>query len=64
MSGPTHDTISLPTSDFASFAAVLAAARDVGGNTVIAAPSGDTLTLDNVTTTALAGAAADFSVHG
>jgi hypothetical protein len=61
-SGATHDTISLPTSEFANFAAVLSGAQNSGGNVAITAPTtGDTLTLDNMTTSALA--QADFTFH-
>jgi hypothetical protein len=62
-SGSTHDTISLSTSEFADFAAVLSSAQNVGANTVITAPTGDTLTLDNMTTAALAANQGDFTFH-
>jgi hypothetical protein len=62
-SGATADTISLSTSEFANFAAVLSGAQNVGANVVITAPTGDTLTLSNLTTTTLAGLSADFTFH-
>jgi hypothetical protein len=63
LTGATHDTISLSTSEFANFAAVLSGAQNVGANVVITAPTGDTLTLDNMTTTALAANPGDFTFH-
>jgi hypothetical protein len=63
LTGATHDTISLSTSEFANFAAVLAGAQNVGANTVITATNGDTLTLANMTTTALAANPGDFTFH-
>ena len=58
------DTISLPVSEFANFAALQAAATNSGGNLLIAAPDGDRLTLVGMDTTTLAGMAANFSFHG
>jgi hypothetical protein len=63
MSGATHDTIALSTSEFANFAAVLSGAQNVGANTVITAPTGDTLTLANMTTSTLAANPGDFTFH-
>ena len=57
-----HDTISLPKSEFASFAAVLHDATYANGNATITAGN-DTLTLDNLTKTQLAAAQADFTFH-
>jgi hypothetical protein len=62
-SGATHDTISLSTSEFANFAAVTAAATNVGSNVVINAADGDMLTLANLNTSTLAGLSADFTFH-
>ena len=66
-SGASHDTISLSTTDFANFSAVLhdATASGTGGaNTTIASTAtGDALTFVGVTPTALAGLAADFAFH-
>jgi autotransporter-associated beta strand protein len=62
-SGATHDTISLSTSEFANFAAVTAAATNVGSNVVINAADGDTLTLAGLNTTTLAALSADFTFH-
>src|SRR5262249_36580912 len=61
--GALHDVISLPTSDFADFAAVLSAATNVGSNVLITAKNGDTLTLTGLNTAALAGLSADFTFH-
>jgi autotransporter passenger strand-loop-strand repeat protein/uncharacterized repeat protein (TIGR03803 family) len=63
LTGSNHDTISLSTSEFANFAAVLSGAQNVGANTVITATNGDTLTLANMTTSALAANQADFTFH-
>jgi T5SS/PEP-CTERM-associated repeat protein len=62
-SGATHDTISLSTSEFANFAAVLGGAQNVGANVVITATDGDTLTLDNVSTAMLNANPGDFTFH-
>jgi hypothetical protein len=62
-SGAGHDTISLSRADFASFDAVLSAATNSAGGVLIAAPHGQTLTLDGLDTAALAGLAADFTFH-
>jgi hypothetical protein len=61
--GAGHDVISLPTTDFRSFTAVLGAASNAGRNVVIAAQGGDKLTLDNLSVSALRGLAADFRFH-
>jgi serralysin len=62
-SGSTQDTISLSTSEFANFAAVLSDAQNVGANTVITATNGDTLTLSNLDTSTLATLSTDFTFH-
>jgi hypothetical protein len=62
-SGATHDTISLSTSEFANFAAVLSGAQNVGVNTVITATNGDTLMLATLNTSTLATLSADFTFH-
>jgi ELWxxDGT repeat protein len=58
------DTISMPTAEFANFNALLGAAQNQGANVVITASEGDTLTLNNMTKTQLAGMAANFTFHG
>ena len=61
LSGAGADAITLPSSDFANFTAMLGDAKTVGGiNTVITASDGDALTLLNLTKTTLATAGADF----
>jgi hypothetical protein len=62
-SGAGHDIISLTTADFADFHALLSAATNSGSNVSIAAPHGQTLTLDGLNTATLAGLAADFTFH-
>ena len=57
------DKVSLPSSEFANFAALTNAAAQSGASVVIAAPDGDTLTLKNMTTTTLAGMSANFAFH-
>ena len=58
----SSDMISLPMSEFANFGAVQAAATVSGGNLVISAADGDTLTLKGVT--ALPNSlSADFTFH-
>jgi probable HAF family extracellular repeat protein len=58
------DKISLPSSEFADFQAVqAAAATNAGNNVVITAADGDTLTLAGMNTTTLAGLSADFTFH-
>ena len=64
LSGATHDTISLASSEFANFAAVLADMQNAGSNVMITAPAGDTITLDNITKTTLSAYSADFTFHG
>ena len=61
LSGAGADAITLPSSDFQSFAAMLGDAVTVGADTVIPATSGDALTLLNLTTSTLATARADFN---
>jgi uncharacterized repeat protein (TIGR03803 family) len=63
LTGTGHDTISLSTSEFANFAAVLSGAQNVGANVVITAPTGDTITLDNVSKAMLSANAGDFTFH-
>ncbi len=58
------DTVSLPTAEFATFNALFGAAQNVGANVVITAGDGDTLTLNNMTKTTLAGMSANFAFHG
>ena len=60
--GSNHDTISLARSELATFDAVMNAAVSSGGNTVITAADGDTLTLKGLP--ALTNAmSADFTFH-
>jgi len=61
--GAYHATISLPSSEFANFAAMLADAHTSGSNSIITAANGDQLTLVGVTTTTLASLSADFTYH-
>ena len=58
--GAAHDVLDFASSIFASFAAMQAAATQVGGDTVIAAGA-NTLTLTGVTKASLV--AADFTTH-
>ena len=60
LSGAGADAITLPSSEFANFTAMLGDAQTVGANTVITAANGDALTLLNLTKTALATAGAEF----
>jgi hypothetical protein len=59
------DAISLPSSEFANFAAMDTTSNvaNVAGNVVITAADGDTLTIDGLNTTALAGLSANFTFH-
>jgi hypothetical protein len=57
------DNVSLSQSEFADFSALQGAATNVGANVVISAADGDTLTLLNMTTTALAGMGGNFTFH-
>ena len=59
------DTISLPSSEFASFAAMDTPSHvaNVAGNVVITAADGDTLTIDGLNTTTLASLSASFTFH-
>jgi hypothetical protein len=61
--GTNHDTISLASSEFANFAAVLSGASNSGCGVLIGAADGDTLTSQNLNTTTLAGLPADFAFH-
>ena len=58
------DTIALPTTEFANFAAVLGAAQNSGPDVVITASDHDTLTLKNMTVASLTGMSGAFSFHG
>jgi anti-sigma factor ChrR (cupin superfamily) len=58
--GAGADMISLPSADFASFAAMTADTSFSGGNAIIAATNGDTLTLQHVTSATLQNSQADF----
>jgi Subtilase family len=60
MTGATHDTVSLPSTDFASFAAMFGDAARSGTGVSITAANGDHLVIENTTLTALQGASADF----
>jgi uncharacterized repeat protein (TIGR03803 family) len=55
------DTVSLPSSEFANFNAMFGMAQNLGADVVITAADGDTLTLKNMTTAALAGMSANFA---
>ena len=57
------DTVSLPSSEFASFTALTNAATQSGANVVIAASDGDTLTLKNMNTAQLAVMTGNFTFH-
>ena len=57
------DTVSLPSSEFANFAALTNAATPSGANVVIAASDGDTLTLKNMTLSTLAGLSNNFTFN-
>ena len=61
--GASHDTISLSTSEFANFNAVMSAATNSGSNVVITAADGDTLTLKNMNVATLSGLSSDFKFH-
>ena len=63
ISGPLHDTISLPASDFANFAAMMQHTQFSGGNAIITAPNQDALTLLNVSQALLTANSADFTFH-
>lgn len=58
-----HDVFSLPTTEFASFAAVIADARQAGTGTIITAANGDSLMLDGVSLGMLQAAKSDFLFH-
>ena len=58
------DTVSLPSSEFANFAALTNAAHAIRGQRrVIAASDGDTLTLKNMTLSTLAGLSNNFTFN-
>jgi hypothetical protein len=57
------DTVSLPTSEYANFAALQSAAKQSGANVVITATDGDTPTLKNMTLSTLAGVSSDLTFH-
>ena len=62
--GAEHDNVSLPSSDFANFAAVLRDTQNTKAGAVIHDPtSGDTLLLAGVTRPRLSHAASDFIFH-
>jgi hypothetical protein len=63
VSGQYFVTASLPSSEFANFAALQATAAQPGPNVVITATDGDTLTLKNMSTPTLAGMSANFTFH-
>ena len=60
ISGITHDTLSLPISEFASFAALLHDASQLGTAVLITASNGDKLTLQETTLASVHAASADF----
>ena len=57
------DTVSMPSSEFASFNAMTAHAANSGSNVLITASDGDTLTLKNMSTTQLAAMTGNFTFH-
>jgi beta-glucanase (GH16 family) len=59
----SRDTLTLPSSEFANFAAVLSDARQVGSATILTAGNGDQLTLDNMTLSGLSMAAGEIAFH-
>jgi Ca2+-binding RTX toxin-like protein len=63
LSGAGADTISVSTSQFADFAALLAATRKSGANVVITAPNHDTITLLDMTRSLVASHVGDFAFH-
>jgi hypothetical protein len=63
LTGAGHDTISLPTSEFANAAAVLNATVDTPQGAVITAADGDTILLMNVSKAMLAANSADLAFH-
>lgn len=64
LAGPNHDTIDLPSSEFASFAQVLLDTQDTAQGAVISNPgNGDTLLLVGVSKSELAQHKADVSFH-
>ena len=63
ISGSGHQTISLPSTEFANFAAVIAGAQSSSAGTTVTAANGDSLTLDGVSASMLAAASGDFKFH-
>ncbi|MGO8798071.1 MAG: glycoside hydrolase family 113 [Roseiarcus sp.] len=63
LTGPGADTISVSTSQFADFTALLAATRNAGANVVITAPNHDTITLLDMTRALVASHAGDLAFH-
>ena len=63
VSGTAHDTLSLPSSEFASLAAVLHDTHMVGGDAVIAVSPTDTITLQGVTKAELRAHPSDIAFH-
>jgi hypothetical protein len=63
LAGAGADTISVSTSQFADFSALLAATRKSGANVVITAPNHDTITLLDMTRSLVASHAGDFAFH-
>lgn len=62
LGGADHDTIALPSADFADLAAVFRATGDIGGSAFITDPvTGDALRLAGVTTAALEAHPRDFA---
>ncbi len=61
--GANHDTVSLSTSEFANFNAVLNAATNSGSNVVINAADGNSLTLKNMNVATLSTLSSDFTFH-
>ncbi len=64
LSGAGHDTVSVATSDFADFAALLANTQTVGGNAVLSGRTdGDQITLLGMTESTVAANQSDFTFH-
>jgi hypothetical protein len=63
LTGAGADRISVATSQFADFSALLAATRNSGANVVITAPNHDTITLFDMTRRLVAAHSGDFSFH-
>ncbi len=62
--GMAHDSIVLSKADFSNFAALMSAATNSGANVTIAAPHGQTLTLDGLDTATLATLGPEFKFRG